>query len=91
MMYATNKENYVAETGEWRGTQINSSNMLWSLSGNLSITFRLLMGINYNPESITFRPFVPQNLKADRKIENFKYRNATLDISVSGYGDSIYF
>ena len=89
MMYATNKENYVADTGEWRGTQINSSNMLWSLSGNLSITFRLLMGINYNAESITFRPFVPKNLKADRKVENFKYRNATLDISVSGYGDSI--
>ena len=89
MMYATNKENYVADTGEWRGTQINSSNMLWSLSGNLSITFRLLMGINYNAESITFRPFVPENLKADRKIENFKYRNATYDISVSGYGDSI--
>lgn len=88
-MYATNKENYVADTGEWRGTQINSSNMLWSLSGNLSITFRLLMGINYNAESITFRPFVPKNLKADRKVENFKYRNATLDISVSGYGDSI--
>ena len=89
MMYATNKENYVADTGEWRGTQINSSNMLWSLSGNLSITYRLLMGINYNAESITFRPFVPENLKADRKIENFKYRNATYDISVSGYGDSI--
>jgi hypothetical protein len=89
MMYATNKENYVADTGNWRGTQINSSNMLWSLAGNLSITFKLLMGMNFQADALKFAPVVPQNLKADRKIENFKYRNSTLDISVSGYGDSI--
>ena len=89
MMYATNKENYVADTGNWRGTQINSSNMLWSLSGNLSITFKLLMGMNFGADALHFAPVVPRNLKADRKVENFKYRNATLDIAVSGYGDSI--
>ena len=89
MMYATNKENYVADTGNWRGTQINSSNMLWSLAGNLSITFKLLMGMNFQADALKFAPVVPQNLKADRKIENFKYRNSTLDITVSGYGDSI--
>lgn len=89
MMYATNKENYVADNGNWRGTQINSSNMLWSLSGNLSITFRLLMGINYAADHIYFAPTVPRKLKADRKIEGFRYRDAVLDISVSGYGDTI--
>ena len=89
MMYATNKENYVADTGNWRGTQINSSNMLWSLSGNLSITFKLLMGMNFGADALYFAPVVPRNLKAERKIENFKYRNATLDVTVSGYGDSI--
>lgn len=89
MMYATNKENYVADNGNWRGTQINSSNMLWSLSGNLSITFRLLMGINYAADHLYFAPTVPRKLKADRKVEGFRYRDAVLDISVSGYGDSI--
>lgn len=89
MMYATNKENYVADTGNWRGTQINSSNMLWSLSGNLSITFKLLMGMHFEADEIRFAPVVPRNLKADRKIENFRYRNSTLDVIVSGYGDSI--
>ncbi len=89
MMYATNKENYVADTGNWRGTQINSSNMLWSLSGNLSITFKLLMGMNFEADAIRFAPVVPRNLKANRKIENFRYRNSTLDVTVSGYGDSI--
>lgn len=89
MMYATNKENYVADTGNWRGTQINSSNMLWSLSGNLSITFKLLMGINFQADAIRFAPVVPRSLKAKRTVRNFHYRNATLDITVSGYGDSI--
>lgn len=89
MMYATNKENYVADDGNWRGTQINSSNMLWSLSGNLSITFRLLMGMNYGYDCLNFAPVVPRKLAADRKIENFRYRDAVLDITVSGYGDSI--
>ena len=89
MMYATNKENYVADTGNWRGTQINSSNMLWSLAGNLSITFKLLMGMSFGADELRFAPVVPQNLKADRTIRNFKYRNATLDIKVSGWGDSI--
>jgi hypothetical protein len=90
MMYATNKENYVANDGNWKGTQVNSSNMLWSLSGSLSITFRTLMGIQYNsPEALTFAPVVPQSLKADREIKNFKYRDASLDITVKGYGDVI--
>ena len=89
MMYATNKENYVADTGNWRGTQINSSNMLWSLSGNISITFKLLMGMNFEADRLTFAPVVPRNLKADRTVRNFRYRNSTLDITVSGYGDSI--
>lgn len=89
MMYATNKENYVANDGNWKGTEINSSNMLWSLSGNLSITFRLLMGINYASDHLYFAPVIPKKLKADRKVENFRYRDMSLDVEVSGYGDSI--
>lgn len=89
MMYATNKENFVADTGNWKGTQINSSNMLWCLAGNLSITFKLLMGMEFQADAIRFAPFVPRNLKADRTVRNFRYRNSTLDITVSGYGDSI--
>jgi hypothetical protein len=90
MMYATNKENFVANDGNWKGTQVNSSNMLWSLSGSLSITFRTLMGINYDgPDAIRFAPVVPKSLKAERKIEGFTYRDAVLDITVKGYGDMI--
>ena len=90
MMYATNKENFVANDGNWKGTHVNSSNMLWSLSGNLGITFRTLMGINYaGPDTLSFAPVVPKALKAERKIENYPYRDALLDIVVKGYGNVI--
>ena len=90
MMYATNKENFVANDGNWRGTHVNSSNMLWSLSGSLGITFRTLIGINYSsPDALTFAPVVPKALKGERKIENYPYRDAVLDITVKGYGDVI--
>jgi glycogen debranching enzyme len=32
-LFLTNKENFVASNGDFAGTQVNSSNMLWSLSG----------------------------------------------------------
>ena len=90
MMYATNKENFVANDGNWRGTHVNSSNMLWSLSGSLGITFRTLIGINYDgPDALWFAPVVPKALKAERKVTGFKYRDAVLDICVKGYGDVI--
>ena len=90
MMYATNKENFVANDGNWKGTQVNSSNMLWSLSGSLGITFRTLAGINYTtPDAISFSPVVPKALKAERKIEGYPYRDAVLDITIKGYGDVI--
>ena len=90
MMYATNKENFVANDGNWKGTQVNSSNMLWSLSGSLSITFRTLMGIQYEgPDAIRFAPVVPRALAAVRTVEGFPYRDAVLDVTVSGYGDII--
>ena len=90
MMYATNKENYVANDGNWKGTQVNSSNMLWSLSGSLGITFRTLMGIQYNDShALTFAPVVPESLKAERQVKGFRYRDAVLDITVKGYGDII--
>lgn len=90
MMYATNKENFVANDGNWRGTHVNSSNMLWSLSGSLGITFRTLVGINYDgPDALRFAPVVPEALKAERKVTGFRYRDAVLDITVKGYGDIV--
>ena len=88
-MFATNKENFVAESGDWRGTQINSSNMLWSLSGALSLTFRVFAGMRFEADALHFAPVVPKALAADRMISGFRYRNAVLDIEIKGYGDRI--
>lgn len=88
-LFLTNKENFVAEDGDFLGTQINSSNMLWSLSGNISIIHKVLFGIRYEPQGLTFSPFVPQSLSGTRTLTNFKYRGALFQITLSGYGNTI--
>ena len=88
-MFLTNKENFVADTGDYAGTQINSSNMLWSLSGNISIVLKVLFGIRFEENGLRFEPFVPKVMSANRKLSNFNYRNANLDIELTGYGNKI--
>ena len=88
-LFLTNKENFVASDGDYAGTQINSSNMLWSLSGNISLVYRILFGIHFNTDNISFSPYVPKVFGGDRTLNNFKYRNAILNIEVSGYGNII--
>jgi len=88
-MFATNKENFVADNGDFAGTVINSSNMLWSLSGSLSLVHKILFGIEFKSKSLEFHPFIPQSLKGNRTLSNFKYRNAILTVSVEGYGNQI--
>ncbi len=87
-LFATNKENFVLDNGDI-GTQLNSSNMLWCLSGNLTMTMNLLFGIHYETDGIRFEPFVPKALAGDRSREGLRYRDAILNISVSGYGNRI--
>jgi hypothetical protein len=88
-LFLTNKENFVASNGDFAGTEINSSNMLWSLSGNIAMIYKVLFGINYKANSLTFTPFIPKALAGKHSLKAFKYRNAELDISVSGYGHTI--
>jgi hypothetical protein len=88
-LFLTNKENFVATDGDYAGTQINSSNMLWSLSGNIALVYKVLFGIHYNENSLQFKPFVPQALEGDRLLTHFKYRNAVLNIHMSGYGNLV--
>ena len=85
----TNKENFVASNGDYAGTQINSSNMLWSLSGNLSMIYKALFGMDFRANSLVFKPFVPEAFKGERHLTNFKYRKAVLDIAMTGYGNEI--
>ena len=87
-LFATNKENLNLDNGDIF-TELNSSNMLWSLSGNLALTNRLLFGINFEENGIRFSPFIPKALADTRSLDNFKYRDAVLNITVEGYGNKI--
>ena len=88
-LFLTDKENFVADNGDFAGTQINSSNMLWSLSGSLALVQKLLFGIEFGSESLNFRPCVPESFSGKRILSNFKCRNAVLDIDLQGYGNKI--
>lgn len=87
-LFATNKENFVLDNGDI-ATELNSSNMLWCLSGNLAVTMNILFGIHYEADGIRFAPFVPKALADTRSLNGLRYRDATLNITVSGYGSQI--
>lgn len=87
-LFATNKENFNLDNGDI-ATELNSSNMLWCLSGNIALTHKILFGIHYLKDGLGFSPFVPEALGQTRTLENFRYRNAVLDITVHGYGSRI--
>ena len=87
-LFATNKENFNLDNGDI-ATELNSSNMLWCLSGNIALTHKILFGIDFQKDGLAFHPFVPKAMAATRSLDNFKYRDAILNITVSGYGDRI--
>lgn len=88
-LFVTNKENLVADDGDFAGTQINSGNMLWSLSGSLAMVHKLLFGIHFQPSGLSFQPFVPAAFQGKRTLDNFRYHKSILDISMEGFGNRI--
>ncbi len=87
-LFATNKENFVLDNGDI-ATELNSSNMLWCLSGNIALTLKMLMGVHYEVDGIRFEPFIPKALADTRTLSGLRYRGAVLNITVEGYGDRI--
>lgn len=87
-LFATNKENFNLDNGDIT-TELNSSNMLWSLSGNIALTMRILFGITPEIDGLSFAPFIPKELNDRRTLTGLRYRDMTLDITVEGYGSRI--
>lgn len=87
--FLTNKENFVASTGDYAGTQINSDRQLWSVAGNLGMVYKIFFGMDLQPDKLVFKPFVPAAFKGTHRLTNFNYRNAVLNIEVEGYGNAI--
>jgi len=88
-MTLTNLENMVIWSGAEKGLPINSPRQLWSVAADISIVPGIYFGMHYGTDGIRFAPFVPKTLKAERRLSNFRYRHAVLDLSVTGYGNRI--
>lgn len=88
-LFSTNKENLVASTGDYLGTEINSDRQLWSVAGNLSLIYRVIFGISLEPNSISFHPFIPKEYGNERTLNNFRFRDAVYSITINGFGDKI--
>ncbi|MCW0483088.1 MGH1-like glycoside hydrolase domain-containing protein [Gaoshiqia sediminis] len=88
-LFLSNYENMVAETGDYVGTEINSHRMLWSMAGNLAMVHRVFMGISFEEGGMRFNPVIPKAYGGVKTLKNFRYRDAVLDISVTGYGNEV--
>ena len=88
-LFLTNKENFVAETGDFAGTEINSDRQLWSVAAMLAMHYRVIFGMEFEKDQLVFSPLIPESFKGTYTLKNFKYRDGTLQISVKGFGDDI--
>jgi len=88
-LFLTNKENFVAQNGDFQGTEINSDRQLWSVAGNMAMIYRVLLGMNFEKDGIILAPVVPKVYGKTIKVSNFKYRKAILDFEVKGFGNEI--
>ena len=88
-LYLSNYENMVAESGGVMGTEINSHRMLWSIAANLAMVYRVFMGMEFRADGLYFAPSVPESYAGSRTLMGFRYRGATLDITVNGHGQRV--
>ncbi|TAJ14684.1 glycogen debranching protein [Marinilabiliaceae bacterium JC017] len=88
-LFLTNKENMVADNGDFRDTEINSNRQLWSVAGNLAMVYRVFMGMTFETDGLYFSPVVPKVYAGHLAVDNFKYRDARLSIEVKGFGSEI--
>ncbi len=88
-LFLTNKENFVAENGDFAGTEVNSDRQLWSVAAMLAMYHRVLIGISFEAERMEFSPVIPESFRGTHSLRNFRYRNGTYNITVKGWGDGI--
>ncbi len=88
-LFLTNKENFVAKTGDFAGTEINSDWQQWSVAGQLAMNYRVLFGMNLGTNYLSFSPVIPESFSGIYHLENFPYRKAVLDIEVEGFGEEV--
>jgi len=50
---------------------------------------RVIFGISLTPRGLEFNPVIPSEFEGDKMLTGVRYRNAVLDITVSGTGSRI--
>ena len=88
-LFLTNKENMVASTGHFDGTELNSDRQLWSVAGSLATQYRVLFGMRFRPDRLVFAPMVPPAYGGERTLAGLRYRGAVLTVTVRGHGDGV--
>ncbi len=83
--YLSNYEVVNYETGEG----IHSSMQLWSVAGTLAGYYRTMFGMNYDEDGITFNPTVADWMEGPFYLTDYKYHDATLNMTVTGKGDNV--
>jgi hypothetical protein len=86
-LFLTNKENWVATTGHFEGTEVNSDRFQASAAAQLAATYKVLFGIRLDADRMRFEPFVPRAYAGTRTLRNLRYRNAVLTVIVRGFGN----
>ena len=61
----------------------------WDYTPFSSFVLRVLAGMTFTPQGIVFSPTVPMQLDGKKYLHHFRYRNAILDITISGTGNHI--
>ena len=88
-LFLTNKENFVGETGDFAGTEINSDRQLWSVAAMLAMQYRVIFGMEFETDQLSFNPVIPESFKGTYRLKNFIYRKGTYQITVTGFGDAV--
>lgn len=81
----TNYEVIDYETGEG----LHSTQQLWSVAATMAGYYRVLFGMEYTTEGITFDPYVPDWMEGPFYIYGLNYRNAELSLELHGKGDTV--
>lgn len=54
-------------TATSRGTVVNSDSQLWSCTGMAAMIYRVIMGMDFKPDGISFAPVVPRHSREKRR------------------------
>lgn len=86
-LFLTDKENWVAATGHFEGTEVNSDRFGASVAAQLATVYRVLFGLRLEADRLVLRPFVPPGWSGTRTLSGLRYRDAVLEVTVHGFGD----